>query len=99
MTTFSGVRFTLPTNVLYDLTGASIRINFVKNPNNSTVSLVMSNINSKIDIVEPYSFDIVEQKITLRPDTYYWDCKITFSDGRIKNYIGGQWVICDIITE
>lgn len=96
-TTFSGVIFNLPAQLNYDLTGASARIDFIKK-GTKPVALRLKTSNNTLEISLQYSIVIPETYITLQPGVYKWDLKITFSDGRIKTYIGGEWIIDDVIT-
>lgn len=99
LNTFNGVNFTLPTGDSFDLTGSFIKIDFVTPSTSTKPLLTMTTLNGKITINSLYEFSIAEQKILLPKGTYYWDCKIRFADGREKTYIGGNWIIEDVITE
>lgn len=95
--TFNGVKFLLPFDAEFDLTGAVVRINFERKGKNIT-ELSMSTTNGKISLELPYTIVLNEQKILLPAATYEWDCKIIFANGIEKTYIGGEWIIDDIIT-
>ena len=97
-TTFNGLIFTLPSDAEYDLTGASARIDFIKK-GAKPIALRMNTSNNTLQFILPYQIVIPETKINLINGTYEWDLRIIFSDGRHKIFIGGEWIIDDVITE
>lgn len=96
--TFNGVKFTLPEQDAFNLTGAKITLQVRTQPD-WTISETMSLENEKILRETDYRFVIAPQIINLKPGTYKYDILIEFQDGRKKTYIGGQWIIEPVITK
>ncbi len=94
--TFGGVNFTLPTDPLYDLTGATIKIQVRKNFNHEIVKEYAAG--TGLTITLPHTIEFAPHIVTLPAAVYKWDLKIVFADGRAKTYIGGEWTVNAVIT-
>lgn len=95
--TFGGVEFQLPDEPQFNLLGASIKIQVRKT---SSAAVVEEFINpGQITIVLPATIRLNARVINIPGGVYKWDMKITFQDTREKTYIGGEWVINNVITE
>jgi len=92
--TFDGVVFVLPTNAVYDLTGAVIKLHVKIKPEQPIIKQF-----SDFNITLPHTIEFPAQVIKIPAGTYLWDLKIVFADGREKTYIGGNWIINPVITE
>lgn len=98
--TSTPVSFILPTNELYDLTGAVARIQVRRHANHELVQEYSSEgENPTLNIEQPHTITLPASLVTLPNGTYKWDLMITFADERVKTYIGGDWVVNAVITE
>lgn len=96
--TYPGAQFTLPSVPSCSLTGAAIKMQVRTSPG-GRIALELSNeTGGKINIISQYVFAITAHTINITPGNYYYDIKITFSDGREKTWIGGNWIINPVIT-
>lgn len=98
--TFNGVDFQVLVNGLpQDLTGFTIRME-VKPGKIANASLTLTSTNNQgIEITNAAEgrFRIMEQKIDLNPQRYFYDIQFTQGD-YVKTWIMGQWVINSDIT-
>ncbi len=97
-TTYLGANITLPTGDAYLLHGALIEMKVRLQPN-ATVKLYLSSVNEGLQITGDYTFCIPAQVIEIPSNTYQYDIKITFLDGRKSIYLGGSWTILSVITD
>ena len=97
-TTFPGCGFSIePQTSIYLLENALIEMKVRISPYSEAV-LDLTSLNGGIAITGDYTFEIPAQIIDIKASLYEYDIKITFSDGRKKIYIRGQWLISPAIT-
>lgn len=94
--TFEGVEFILPSNAIYDLTHAVVKLQVRQNP--STQLIHEFSTPTHLLITLPYTITFLPQLISIPAGVYKWDLKIFFQNGREKTYIGGTWTINPVIT-
>jgi len=94
--TFEGVQFVLPTDVKYDLTDATVKIQVREKPGAEIVKEYISP--TDLIITLPHTITLPEHLVEIAAGLWQWDMQITFSDGRVKTYIGGYWTIKPTIT-
>lgn len=90
--TFKGLKIHLPQEPNYSLIGAEAKIQLRTTPDSPAVATFILTHIGEWDL----QFD--PQVIKVKPNTYFWDCLISFADGREKTYIGGTWPIAPVIT-
>jgi hypothetical protein len=95
--TFEGVDFILPTDSHYELDNAIAKIHIRNSPVNALVKEFISP--NTLIITLPHKITLPTQIIDIPAGTYKYDLQITFSDGRVKTFIGGSWVINPVITQ
>ncbi|MEI6750019.1 MAG: hypothetical protein WCM93_12740 [Bacteroidota bacterium] len=95
--TFEGVDFILPTDSHYDLTNATAKIQLRNSPVNALVKEFVTP--NTLLITLPHKITLPTQIIDFPAATYKYDLQITFADGRVKTYIGGEWIINPVITQ
>jgi hypothetical protein len=94
-TTFNGVAWTLSVNgSAKNLTGAKIRMKIHKNTSDGPVEKEFTE-SSGITITDAAQgkFQLNSQIINLDEGLKYYEIKLTFSDGTVKQYLEGTWVI------
>ena len=96
--TFNRLMFTLPSRSSYLLTGATIVMQIRAEVGAKAVDTYSTIPNGHITIVGEYSFEIEEHVVYISPDIYYYDILIIFDNGKRKAWIGGKWMIDQIIT-
>lgn len=98
--TFEAVNFQLFRNTQpIDLTGAIIKMQIRKECGSIPIISFTSVANAGITITAPLSgmFKINKQIINIAEYNYLYDIEITFSDGTVKTWIEGEFLInCDI---
>jgi hypothetical protein len=100
--TFDGVLFTVTVNnTLADLTDAIIKMDLRLTPTGTVVKNFTTVNSGGLTILNPPTdgkFKLDKQVITINPDSYLYDIQITFGNGEIKTYVGGNWEIIQDIT-
>lgn len=97
--TFPGVSFTIEIDdTPLDLSSSIIRM--IVRDCNGINTLDLSNSTSGITITDAPGgiFAVDEQIIDINPGAYSYDIQITLSDGRVKTWISGKWVITQDVT-
>lgn len=100
--TFNMVTFQVKVNtVAVNLTGATIRMQLRKKPDDITAVLSLTSVASAgITITSPTTgtFKINEQVINIEVGTYSYDIEIAYASGIVKTYIAGIFTITPEIT-
>lgn len=91
--TFQGVRFNLPQQLTYSLTGAIVTMQVRTSPEGAAVATYI------LPHIDQYSFQLLPFVVKIKPNTYEYDILISFADGREKTYIGGTWTINPVISK
>ena len=94
--TFKGVKFVLPNDIRYDLTGATVKI-YVRKTVDSPV-IFKFEVPGGIEVTLPYTITLKPTVVDIAPGLYKWDLKIVFANQVEKTYIGGNWLINPVIT-
>lgn len=82
-----------------DLTGVEIRMQLRKQPN-ARVEMELNLTNGGLQIVNALEgrFRIAQQIIKAEPFNYFYDIQFKFTDGRVKTYITGRFLISNDVT-
>jgi len=102
--TFNEISFTINKNVSgtvtpVDLTGATIKIHFRKDPKDNVFEQ-MSTIDSTINIFDPTNgkFKIVKHVVDYEACKYYYDIQITYQNGDVQTPIRGNLKVIQDVT-
>ncbi len=101
--TFAGVQFTIVKNGSpLDLTGASLRMEMRElTPTGSVGDTFTDDSDGGLTITDAangvITFD--EQVVDILAMLYYYDIEITLSNGDVKTYIVGTWIIIQDVTQ
>ncbi len=92
--TFEAVPFEIKkNNVAINLTGATIVMTFKKEQGGASVKTFAIGTGITVTSAIAGQFKIDKQTLTLPPFNYFYDIVFTFSDGSIKTYISGNFLI------
>lgn len=95
------VRFNLPQEEAYSLTGAKIYMQVRKKPGQLAV-IEYSTEKGGIKIIDEFTFEFESKLVEITPDTYMYDIKVVFIDGSgapdPQTFIGGKFPVESTIT-
>jgi hypothetical protein len=97
-TVFEGIRFQLPEEEVYNLTGGTAKIQLRKSPG-GLIEQEFKLSDGSLIIETPYDIVLPEQNIRAKPGVFFWDLKIRFADGRVEIPFAGKWTIETYITQ
>ena len=99
--TYNDVSFTINVNgALQDLTGANIRM-WLTSVGQQPPSADFNTTNGKLLITNAAGgvFKTNIGIVTLKPGQYYYDIQITFTNGTVKTWIEGIFIVVDDYTK